>query len=356
MATGKRTRRAFGSVRKLPSGRWQASYLGPDGLRHNAAVTFPNRLEADTWLATIRADVVREMWKMPVRSGMSLDEFAQRCIRQRDLKESTRARYVELWDTYISPAIGDFAVEDVKPDVVRTWYSELGQSLAARTPEPSPGSLPRRTGRATVANAYRVLRLVMNVAVEDGLIDSNPCRIKGGGTHKAKERPVLSVEQTEDLAARVPDRYRALVYLLCWSALRIGEAAELRRKDVDIRSGSVRVDRAVYRVPSKGYVVDTPKSDAGHRSVHLPVFVMDELLAHMSVFTLSEPESLVFPTRSQRCAIPVSNLRQGKAHPWRISCNVSATRPSTPQWFTHTPLLRTTVVSRRRWGSIGRKW
>lgn len=302
MATAKRTRRAFGSVRKLPSGRWQASYLGPDGLRHNAAVTFPTRLEADTWLATVRADVVRDMWKMPVRSGMSLNEFAERCIRQRDLKESTRTRYVELWDTYISPAIGDLAVEDVMPDVVRTWYSELGQSLAARTPEPPPGSLPRRTGRATVANAYRVLRLVMNVAVEDGLIDSNPCRIKGGGTHKAKERPVLTVEQTEDLAARVPDRYRALVYLLCWSALRIGEATELRRKDVNFLSGSVRVDRAVYRVPSKGYVVDTPKSDAGHRSVHLPAFVMDELRAHMSVFTLSEPESLVFPTRSQRCA------------------------------------------------------
>jgi hypothetical protein len=224
MAAGKRTRRAFGSVRKLPSGRWQASYLGPDGLRHNADVTFPSKLEADTWLATVRADVVRDMWRMPTRSGMSLDQFAERCIRQRELKESTRTRYVELWDTYISPSIGELAVEDVKPDVVRAWYSELGQSLAARTPEATPGSLPRRTGRATVANAYRVLRLVMNVAVEDGLIDTNPCRIKGGGTHKAKERPVLTVEQTEELAAKVPDRYRALVYLLCWSALRIGEA------------------------------------------------------------------------------------------------------------------------------------
>lgn len=302
MAAGKRTRRAFGSVRKLPSGRWQASYLGPDGVRHNADVTFPSKLEADTWLATVRADVVRDMWRMPVRSGMSLDQFAERCIRQRELKGSTRTRYVELWDTYISPSLGELAVEDVKPDVVRTWYSELGQTLAARTPEATPGTLPRRTGRATVANAYRVLRLVMNVAVEDGLIDSNPCRIKGGGTHKAKERPVLTVEQTEDLAARVPDRYRALVYLLCWSALRIGEATELRRKDVDFQTGSVRVDRAVYRVPAKGYVVDTPKSDAGHRSVHLPGFVMDELQTHMSDFTLPQPEALVFPTRSQRCA------------------------------------------------------
>lgn len=302
MTTKKRTRRSFGSVRKLPSGRFQASYIGPDGLRHHAALTFGTRLDAEAWLATIQADVVRDMWKMPVRSGMTLDDFAKRCIRQRDLKESTRARYVELWDTYIRPSIGDLMIEDVKPEVVRTWHFELTQALAERSPEVQPGKLPRRTGRATVANAYRVLRLVMNVALEDGLISANPCRIKGGGTHKAKERPVLSVEQTEELAGKVPDRYRALVYLLCWSALRLGEATELRRKDVDFKDGSVRVDRATYRVPGKGYVVDTPKSEAGHRSVHLPAFVMDELAAHMDQFTLSESDSLVFPTRSQRCS------------------------------------------------------
>lgn len=302
MAERRRTRRSFGSVRKLPSGRFQAGYKGPDGLRHRAELTFPSRLDAEAWLSTIQADVIREMWKMPVRSEIPLNEFAIRCIKQRDLKESTRIRYGELWDTYIGPRIGEMVIDDIKPEVVRDWYFEVGQDLAARSPEPKPGTLPRRTGRATVANAYRVLRLVMNVAVEDGLIDSNPCRIKGGGTHRAKERPVLTVEQTETLADNVPDRYRALVYLLSWSALRIGEATELRRQDIDFATGSIRVDRAAYRVPGKGYVVDTPKSNAGHRAVHLPKFVMDELLAHMEKFSLAEPDSLVFPTRSQRCA------------------------------------------------------
>lgn len=302
MGAKRRTRRSFGSVRKLPSGRFQASYIGPDGLRHAAELTFPTRLDADAWLATIQADVVRDMWKMPVRSGITLDEFGRRCIDQRPIKVSTRARYVELWDMYIGPRLGDLMIEDIKPEVVRTWHFELSQALASRSPTAQPGEIPRRTGRATVANAYRVLRMVMNVAVEDRLIDSSPCQIKGAGVHKAKERPVLTVEQTEELAARVPRRYRALVYLLCWSALRLGEATELRRKDIDHIAGSVRVDRAAYRVPGKGYVVDTPKSEAGHRSVHLPEFVMDEIKTHMSHFTLPDSDSLVFPTRSQQCA------------------------------------------------------
>ena len=36
-------RRAFGATRRLPSGRWQASYLGPDGVRRIAPQTFPKR-------------------------------------------------------------------------------------------------------------------------------------------------------------------------------------------------------------------------------------------------------------------------------------------------------------------------
>jgi integrase len=37
---GKQGHRGFGYVRKLPSKRFQASYLGPDGLRHLAGKTF----------------------------------------------------------------------------------------------------------------------------------------------------------------------------------------------------------------------------------------------------------------------------------------------------------------------------
>ena len=36
-------RRRFGYVRKLPSGRYQASYLGPDGRRRTAPETFDRK-------------------------------------------------------------------------------------------------------------------------------------------------------------------------------------------------------------------------------------------------------------------------------------------------------------------------
>jgi len=49
MAKRKR-RESFGAVRELPSGRMQASYVGPDGERHNAPQTFDNLTEARGWL------------------------------------------------------------------------------------------------------------------------------------------------------------------------------------------------------------------------------------------------------------------------------------------------------------------
>ena len=43
MTNKKGSRTTFGNVRKLPSGRWQARYTGPDGHTHRAHVTFDTK-------------------------------------------------------------------------------------------------------------------------------------------------------------------------------------------------------------------------------------------------------------------------------------------------------------------------
>ena len=49
-------RREFGTVRKLPSGRWQARYIGPDGQRYTAPETFETRSDAQDWLKLLDFD------------------------------------------------------------------------------------------------------------------------------------------------------------------------------------------------------------------------------------------------------------------------------------------------------------
>jgi hypothetical protein len=77
----------------------------------------------------------------------------------------------------------------------------------------------------TVAKAYRLLKAILNTAVDDGLIRRNPCRIKGAGQEKSAERPVLTVPQVYALAGATDERYRVLVLLAAFTSLRWGELA-----------------------------------------------------------------------------------------------------------------------------------
>lgn len=63
-----RRKSSFGSVRKLPSGRWQARYVAPDLVRHTAPVTFDTKSDAETWLALRRSEVARGSGVRPARS------------------------------------------------------------------------------------------------------------------------------------------------------------------------------------------------------------------------------------------------------------------------------------------------
>jgi hypothetical protein len=50
-------------------------------------------------------------------------------------------------------------------------------------------------GPVTVAKDYRMLKAILNTAVDDDLIRRNPYRIKGAGQEESPERPVLTMRQ-----------------------------------------------------------------------------------------------------------------------------------------------------------------
>jgi hypothetical protein len=63
----------------------------------------------------------------------------------------------------------------------------------------STGKVMRSVSMA--AKAYRLLRSILATAVEeDKILARNPCRVRGAGTERASERPVLTAAQVFDLA------------------------------------------------------------------------------------------------------------------------------------------------------------
>jgi hypothetical protein len=57
-----RSKRSFGGIRRLPSGRYQANYTGPDAQLHNAPHTFETREDAEAWLTDVRRQISRGEW------------------------------------------------------------------------------------------------------------------------------------------------------------------------------------------------------------------------------------------------------------------------------------------------------
>ncbi len=90
-------------------------------------------------------------------------------------------------------------------------------------------------------------------------------------------------------------RFYALVLLATFASLRWGEAVALRRSDLDLNAGTVRV-RAAYVERSTGeLLLGPPKSQAGRRIVGIPDAIIPALREHLSIFAKDEPGALVFP-------------------------------------------------------------
>jgi integrase len=281
MPNKKGTKQGFGSLRTLPSGRIQARYTGPDKLSHTAPVTFETKGDAETWLATMRADIVRGLWR-PRGKGAprTLADYAGDWLEYRNLKPRTRAHYKSLLAAKITPFLGSIPLKDITPETIRRWHAEL-------TKDGTP---------TTTAHAYGLLRSILATAVTDDLIPANPAHIRGAGSSKrVKKIKPLALTELEKLVAAMPDRYKAMTLMAAWCGLRFGELTELRRGDVDLKNGLIRVRRAVVHLDGKA-IVGTPKSDAGIRDVAIPPHLLPLLKTHIKEHGQPGKQGLLFPS------------------------------------------------------------
>lgn len=295
MAQRQRRERGSGAIRRLTSGRYQARFRGPDGLIRPAPVTFETKLDAAAWLRAQTADVERGLWAPPSdlpKRVLSLKTYADVWLASRELKPRTRAEYRALLDQVILPGIGEAPLDRITPTTVRNWYATLDEGTPTRR-----------------AHAYSLLRSIFTTAVSDDLVLTNPCRIRGAGAAKTRHRPrVASLPELEAIVTALPARYRAMALLAAWCGLRFGELAELRRGDIDLEGGVVRVQRGVTRGKGEVWIGD-PKSDAGRRAVALPPHLVPVLEDHLAEHVGAQPGALLFPARSGQHMAPSSLYR-----------------------------------------------
>jgi integrase len=277
-------RRGFGRLRRLPSGRWQAAYTGPDLKLHKAPHTFASDVAAEGWLAGEHKKIDLGTWGSIERSdGITLRAYADTWMAHRQLRPRTHALYDSMLKRLILPELGDAVMVTLTPARVRQWYAELGADHPTQN-----------------THAYVLLHGICATAVQDEILDANPCRIRSAmQTKRRREIEILTPAELDRLAAKMPPPLRASVLLAGWCGLRWGETSELRRGDVSADGGILHIRRAVTYLRGN-FNVGPPKTAAGIRDVAVPPHIRPTIKAHLKNHVGKAADSLLFPDADGR--------------------------------------------------------
>ncbi len=360
MPPRKQHRRSSGSIRKLPSGRWQARYTGPDGTMRPLG-TFATKAEADAAIARETTAVHQGDWRRPELGQIPLGDFLRRWIESRaDLALGTRSLYLQLLTRWIEAplpsgsmhapmrALANLPVNGVTPADVREWHAAVARESQRRAlerharaaasapavnaairrwaveqgmPTAATGRIPAdvraawerspdarhqneastkpNAGQTETAQAYRLLAAGLTQAVKDGRIRESPCCLPGAGqrdTRNRSERKTLTIEEARSIASAMPDRYRRAVIVAVLSGLRAGELFGLQRKHVDLFAGTLRVEQSLAREERGAPTFTSTKTESSKRTVYLPREALAALREQLDEFAPPGREGLVFGT------------------------------------------------------------
>lgn len=283
MARGKR--RQLGGVDRLPSGRWRVRVADPATGARLSIGTFTTKAEAERAFAAALIDQQKGAWVAPENGRVTLTDYADGWLRSRltSRGEPLRPRVRELYrgylDNHILPTFGSV---------------ELGQLTTARIRRWNADMLADGPGASTTAKCYRLLRSILNTAIEDHHLVSNPCTIKGGGVESAAERPIPDISRVYALADAVSPRNRTIVLLAAFCGLRKGEMFGLRRRDVDMLHRVIEIRAQRQELKSGEQIVGPPKSDAGRRTLAIPTEIVADLEVHLDEWVGASPDAMLF--------------------------------------------------------------
>jgi integrase len=230
-------------------------YRDRRGIEHKrSARTFA---EARDLKATLTADIKRGEHRelKATRLADYADEWAESYSGRttRGLRESTRESN-RLGVRTASAYFHDSLLAEIEPGDVRAYV----RWLQARQRTLAPATVRKRLG---------VLKLIFACAVEDGLLRTSPAvytRVTGPATEPKRAR-TLTREQLAAVLQAVDPGWTLFFELLAVTGLRIGEALELRWRDLDLWKRRLHVRRQV----DKAGAVSTPKTWTSVRQVPL---------------------------------------------------------------------------------------
>lgn len=280
-------------IEKRPDRRkpWRVRYRDPTGRERSKS--FVRKVDADRFMATVQADLIRGDWTDPRLSQITLEEWAERWLRTKaHLRPKTLAGYRSNLHVHVLPAFGRHQLRHVDRMTVEEWVADLQTS---------------GLGPSGIRQARQVLNSMLTLAVDAGYLATNPVGPVRTPRQPEPQMLFLDANQVEHLADTIQEPYGALVYLLAYGGLRWGEAAALRRRHCDLPRSRIEIVESVSE--AGGQLHYGPTKNHRSRTVGIPGFLRDLLDEHLEQHVTDEPDTLVF-TSPQGAPLRNSNFRR----------------------------------------------
>jgi integrase len=268
-------------IRQLDSGLWAATVRTPAG---RLTETHELRSVVTKWAGDLESDIRRGEFLDPRLAKTPLGDVWEKYKDSRRLEKASRARDESHWKTWVAPRWGKAPVGAIlKPDV-QTWVNDLEK----RKPP---------VGGWTIIAALNVLKAACELAVDAGLIRSNPSRRVRPPVPPAHEDRVLDADEQQLILKRLDELFpgrldaRLFVETLMDTGGRWEDIAAVKREAVNLRDGLISLGPVMER---DGTIRPYPKGarsrgDAGFRDVA----VSGDLLQRLKPVTLATPPGTV---------------------------------------------------------------
>ncbi len=262
-----------GSIHQLPSGKWRAQAT-MNGRR--VGVVAKTHKEAQEQLRKLLSDADRGL--LPPAEKLTLAQHVERWLSD-VVRDSVRGRtvkgYGDIARLHILPTLGRVKLTQLQPGHIQQLYGAL---------------IDKGLSPKSVRNVHAVLRRALGQAVDWHLVPRNVAALAHPPRVTREEVVALTPEEARQLLAAVRgDRWEALVALALASGMRQSELLGLKWGDVDLATGTLRVQRQLGR---DGRFAE-PKTKKARRTIDLPASCVTTLKEHRRAQT--EERLLVGP-------------------------------------------------------------
>lgn len=287
------------SYRKLPSGRWQATVLLPDGRRVTRSA--PLKGTVRVWAEEEERKIRRGEWAVTTERhtvGSWLDRWAAARVVEPDTARGDQYGIARIRAAFGTRQLGALTRMDVQGWVRQMQADGVGAHAIRRT--------------------YNLLSTAYNAAVTEGLLTTTPCRRITLPPTPPGLPPWFTPAEVDRLVAELGEPHATMTLVMCWLGLRWGECAGLRVEDVDWLRRRVRVVGAMSQA---GRWKEYPKSTRSRRELPAPAWLIERMAAR------APKDGLLFTTR--RGARPLTGSN------WRGVWDAAVQRAGVPDYTPH---------------------